>query len=131
MLIDISNIMDVYLKSLDRDVKPMSTVSKSYNADYEEGVFRQQRTLTEIHNWLIAYLAELLQIEAREIDIKIPFDSYGLDSATAIGLTGDLETWLAIELDPTLIYDYPSVETLSLHLIDRFKAEDSIYSHPT
>lgn len=109
----------------------MTIVSKNYNASYQEDVPQQQRTLTEIQNWLISYLAELLQIEAKEIDIKIPFDSYGLDSATAIGLTGDLESWLAIELDPTLIYDYPSVEILSLHLIDRFTAGDLAYSHST
>jgi acyl carrier protein len=106
----------------------MSTASKNHYADYKEGISQQQPTLTEIQNWLVDYLAELLQIESKEIDIKIPFDNYGLDSATAIGLTGDLETWLVIELDPTLIYDYPSVETLSLHLVDRFKAEDLTYS---
>ena len=82
-------------------------------------------TALEIQNWLITYLAELLFVETESIDITVPFDSYGLDSATAIGLTGDLERWLLIELDPTLIYDYPCIESLARHLAEQLKVSYS------
>jgi acyl carrier protein len=76
----------------------------------------QSRTANEIQDWISSYLAELLEVEAEEIDVTIPFDRYGLDSSAAVGLTGDLEDWLGTELDPTLLYDYPTVETLAQHL---------------
>lgn len=74
-------------------------------------------TNEEIQEWIISYLANLLEIDEEEIDIEEPFDRYGLDSAAAIGLLGDLGTCLKCDLDPTLIYDFPTIETLVNHLI--------------
>lgn len=73
-------------------------------------------TAAEIQAWIVSYLAELLEIEPDEVNITIPFDRYGLDSSAAVGLTGDLEEWLGQELDPTLLYDYPTVQSLVQHL---------------
>ena len=70
----------------------------------------------EIQTWLVSYLSELLEIEPSEVDVAIPFDRYGLDSSAAVGMTGDLEEWLGSELDPTLMYDYPTIEALAEHL---------------
>ena len=70
----------------------------------------------EIKTWIISYIAELLEVESEQVDPTIPFDRYGLDSSAAYALTGDLEDWIGREIDPTAIYDYPTVETLSDHL---------------
>lgn len=75
----------------------------------------------EIQGWIVSYLADLLEIDADEIDITVPFDGYGLDSAVAVGMTGDLEDWLGQPLDPTLLYDYPTVESFSHHLAEEIK----------
>ncbi len=77
----------------------------------------------EIQAWIVSYLADLLEIDPEDVNVSIPFDRYGLDSATAVGLTGDLEDWLDRKLDPTLLYDYPTVETFSQHLAEEIKAE--------
>jgi acyl carrier protein len=74
------------------------------------------RSAAQIQSWIASYLAELLDVDAEEVDASLPFDRYGLDSAVAIGLTGDLEDWLGTQLDPTLLYDYPTVAALSKHL---------------
>jgi acyl carrier protein len=107
----------------------INAVLDNYNGNSKGDKSQKIRTLVEIQDWLVSYLSELLLIEANEIDITIPFDRYGLDSATAVGLTGDLENWLAMELDATLVYDYPSVEALSRHLVEQFKAENSNFYH--
>ncbi|WP_346294332.1 condensation domain-containing protein [Sphaerothrix gracilis] len=73
-------------------------------------------TVAEIRAWLTAYLADILEISADQIDQTVPFDRYGLDSALAMGLSGDLEDWLNRELVPTLLYDYPTIEALAQHL---------------
>ncbi|NJM99995.1 MAG: acyl carrier protein [Phormidesmis sp. RL_2_1] len=76
----------------------------------------------QIQAWMITYLASLLEISEQDIEIDVPFDSYGLDSSAAIGLTGDLEDWLGQEVDPTLLYDYPTVEALVAYLSDPIQA---------
>ncbi|GJD22784.1 phosphopantetheine-binding [Rivularia sp. IAM M-261] len=91
-----------------------SEIANSTNA----GKALQKKPLTknEMQGWLISYLVELLEIEPSEVDVTISFNRYGLDSSTAIGLIGDLEQWLGYELDPTLMYDYPTIEALSEYL---------------
>lgn len=74
-------------------------------------------TATEIQEWMVDYLAELLEVDVDEIETDIPFDRFGLDSTAAIGMTGDLEDWLECRLDPTLLYDYPTIESLAGHLV--------------
>ncbi|NDJ19428.1 acyl carrier protein [Myxacorys almedinensis] len=80
-------------------------------------------TATEIQTWIVNYLAELLEIDPDEINVTIPFDRYGLDSATAVGMTGDLEEWLGKTIDPTLLYDYPTVKAFSHHLAEEFRSK--------
>lgn len=85
----------------------------------------QKKTPTpaEVQDWLVSYLANLLEIDLDEVDVTVSFDRYGLDSATAIGMTGNLEEWLGSELDPTLIYDYPTIEALAKNLAEEDNAK--------
>ena len=100
-------------------IEEISTIPQSSNR--QENVLKKTATASEIQTWLVSYLAKLLENEPDEIDVTIPFDRYGLDSATAVGMTGDLEEWLEYELDPTLIYDYPTIEALAGHLSEERK----------
>jgi acyl carrier protein len=68
----------------------------------------------EIQNWLISKLSKELDLREEEIDIYEPLANYGLSSMTAVGLTGDLEDLLNIELSATLAWDYPSIEEISI-----------------
>jgi acyl carrier protein len=79
---------------------------------------------TEIQGWITSYLSKLLNIEADEVDVDIPFDQYGLDSSAAVGMTGDLEDWLGQSFDATLLYDYPTIESLAQHIAGGLKTKD-------
>lgn len=81
------------------------------------GLQKPKQTAREIQEWMVSYLANLLEINPNEIDITVSFDRYGLDSSAAVGMTGDLEDWLGFEVDPTLVYDYPTIETLAQYLV--------------
>ena len=70
----------------------------------------------EIKAWLIDQLASFLDKPHHQVDPGIPFQRYGIDSATGIGLIGDLSELVGRELDPTLLYDYPTAEKLSRHI---------------
>jgi acyl carrier protein len=81
---------------------------------------------TEIQDWIVAYLANLLEIDPEEVDVTITFDRYGLDSSAAVGMTGELEDWMGRELDPTLLYDHPTIEALAQYLATSFKCKDNV-----
>lgn len=66
--------------------------------------------------WLVEQIARHAKIAARQIDIRAPFESYGLDSLAAINISGEMERWLDCRLSPTLIYDYPTIEALAYHI---------------
>lgn len=74
--------------------------------------------LAEIQEWLITYLVEELNLKKDEIDVQAHFADFGLDSSTAVILTGDLGEWLGYDLDPTLLKDYLTLEALVHHLND-------------
>ena len=72
----------------------------------------------EIQDWLIRQIAEILNMDPDEIDIREPFANYGLSSLDVITLSGDLETFLGRRLSPTLAYDYPNILSLSHYLAE-------------
>ena len=43
-------------------------------------------------------------------------EGFGLDSATAVALIMDLEQWLDMELTPDLLFEYPTLASLSGYL---------------
>ncbi len=84
---------------------------------------QQMQAQTEITAWLVAYTAELLEIESVEIDITADVDSYGLDSVTLINLLGNLEQWLGCEIEPSLLSEYSSIEALAKYLAQEVKVK--------
>ncbi|GBF80594.1 acyl carrier protein [Aphanothece sacrum] len=74
-------------------------------------------THTDIENWLISYVSQLLEIEPIKIDTQVSFNEYGLDSSAAIVLTGDLQEFIGSELDPTLLFDYPTIDALANYIV--------------
>ena len=101
----------------------MPTASESNKADPKGDTQKEPPTGAEIQAWIASYLAEMLEIDADEVNVTIPFDRYGLDSSAAVGMTGDLEDWLGKKIDPTLLYDYPTIEALAQQLSEEFKVK--------
>jgi acyl transferase domain-containing protein/acyl-CoA synthetase (AMP-forming)/AMP-acid ligase II/acyl carrier protein len=77
---------------------------------------QETKTTAEIQSWLVAQVATLLKVRSQEVDVRKPFAHYGMDSLQAVSLSSDLEEWLGRDLSPTLVYDYPNIETLARHL---------------
>ena len=73
-----------------------------------------------IQGWLVDKLAVVLEIEPNQIDVGQDFEEYGLESAEAINLSGDLEDYLNCRLPPTLLWDYQNIAALSQHLAQNF-----------
>lgn len=69
-----------------------------------------------IRAWLVERIASHLEIAPDEIDVRETFSNFGLDSRTAVGLSGELERWLGRPLVATLVWDYPTIELVARHL---------------
>lgn len=82
-----------------------------------------QHDAETIKNWIINYMAELLEIERESIDADTDFDRYGLDSSTLVILSGDLQTWLGRNIEPTILYDYMTINALSTYLANNSTIE--------
>lgn len=65
---------------------------------------------------MAAYIGAALNLRADEVRRDSPFEHLGLDSTAAVGMTGDLEEWLGIEIDPSTCYDYPTIESIAAFL---------------
>ncbi|MEN9871840.1 MAG: hypothetical protein RLZZ171_2832 [Cyanobacteriota bacterium] len=81
-------------------------------------VIIQDSKLETIQEWLIQQLAEQSQIDPSLVDIKAPFDSYGLDSSQVLIIAGQAEKTFGFKLSPVLLWHYPSIESLSQRLVE-------------
>lgn len=96
----------------------------SANNNGQSNVFSTAAKAEAIQGWLIDKLAEVLEVDPQQIDVGQDFEEYGLESAEAINLSGDLEDYLSCRLPPTLLWDYQNIETLAQYL-----AQGSLSNH--
>lgn len=82
-------------------------------------------TYQSILQWISIRLAELAKINVDQVDLQLPFDRYGLDSLNAVILIGELGDWLQLELDPSIVYDYPTIEQLSRYVSEQINGGDA------
>jgi acyl carrier protein len=80
-------------------------------------------TLREIREFIRNLFADLLEIDPKEFDINIPLKLYGIDSQTAVVVSGYLQEWLGIDLDPMLLFDHPNIRILAQHLYNLIKRD--------
>ncbi len=81
-------------------------------------------TYQSILQWISVRLAEKVKIDVDQVDPRLPFDRYGLDSLNAVTLIGELGDWLQLELDPSIVYDYPTIEQLSNYVLQQLQGGD-------
>ncbi|HWI66269.1 MAG TPA: acyl carrier protein [Symbiobacteriaceae bacterium] len=67
---------------------------------------------------LAALLAAEIGIGPDDVDVRLPFACYGLDSRAAVTMSGTLEDMFGITLSPTVLWDYPTIEQLAAYLAE-------------
>lgn len=65
---------------------------------------------------IVRSLGELLDVDAATVDIHTRFEDFGLASAEAVMLIGDLEDLLGRSLEPEVFYQHPSAAELARFL---------------
>ena len=65
--------------------------------------------------WLIGRVAAALKGSAAAVDPHVPLQTLGLDSLAVVALSGELETHLGRRVEPTIVYDFPTIAQLARH----------------
>ncbi|MEU8376600.1 acyl carrier protein [Micromonospora sp. NPDC048894] len=71
-----------------------------------------------LRDWLLERVAAYLPDVEEPISPRNPLGEYGLDSIVVLALAADIEDHLAISLDPTALWDYSTVDQLTVFLLD-------------
>ena len=85
------------------------------------------KTQESIQAWLIEQFAEQLQIDPDQVDIKEPFESYGLSSSQSLIIAIKAEKQFGFKLSPVLLWHYPSIESLSHRLVEEFNTAEQVF----
>jgi acyl carrier protein len=93
-------------------------------APFEQRLLRNGKKLGRdgIRRRLRARIAELLELDASEIDMNQPLVEHGIDSMKAVTFSLELETWLDRKLPPTLLWDYPTIDALAEYVAGEIAA---------
>jgi len=67
----------------------------------------------EIKTWISTELAEILECKVEDLNHEQEFSSLGIDSMIAFALTGELSEWIGEDLSATLLWEYPTIDSLS------------------
>jgi acyl carrier protein len=81
-------------------------------ASFEEGT----RSTRAIADWISDYIATRLGIETSSMALDAPFSDFGIDSAFAVVMSGDIAHWIGHDVPPNLLYEYPTVNALARHI---------------
>lgn len=64
-------------------------------------------------SWLTKRVAGMLDVDPADLDADLPLADLGLSSLQAVELAGDLEDRLGRAVDPTVVYDHPTIAALA------------------
>ena len=71
----------------------------------------------KISGWLLNWISKEMEMPVEAIDTGHSLLQYSMSSVTATILVGDLEDWLDLRLSPTLVWDYPSIDSMTNFLV--------------
>ncbi|AQU68944.1 acyl carrier protein [Streptomyces niveus] len=80
-------------------------------------------TTESLTTWLAERIALYLKRRPDEIASDVPLAEYGLDSVAALSLCGDIEDDFDLVVEPTVAWDYPTVDALAVHLMEEIAAD--------
>ena len=70
----------------------------------------------QIRRWLTERVAYYLERPVDEIDATVPLAESGMNSVSATSLCGDVEDRFEINVDPTMVFDYPTVDDIAVFI---------------
>lgn len=75
---------------------------------------------------MLGIVSRLLNLDPASVPLSTSFIDLGLDSIGGVRLAGELEAHLGYVIDPMWILDYPTVQTLAIHIERTFADENPV-----
>lgn len=66
-----------------------------------------------VEEWLIGRVLAYGKVDAGSFTPETPLADLGLDSVYALTLCGDIEDAYDLDVDPTIVWDYPTIRQLA------------------
>jgi acyl carrier protein len=88
----------------------MSSLNIAAQSEQQTGVIKNE---AQIAHWLRQYIANIFDLPPEEISVDTSFNQMGLDSASAVAMTGDLGDWAGCDIDPSAAYEHATILKLS------------------
>ena len=73
-------------------------------------------TRESLRAWLVSELARRVKCPESQVDTAKSFDAYGLDSRTAVQVSGALEKIVERRLSPAILFEHETIDDLADHL---------------
>ena len=73
-------------------------------------------THESLRAWLVSELARRVKCPESQVDTAKSFDAYGLDSRTAVQVSGALEKIVERRLSPAILFEHETTDDLADHL---------------
>ena len=103
--------------------RKQETVAASENGHHQPREKDSIYTASSIQSWSENWLAKKLKIDAKSIDSNASFADYGMDSVMAVELAQDLEDWLQHSLDATIVWNFPTIQSLGKYLASEMEKQ--------
>jgi acyl carrier protein len=84
---------------------------------------RHIERVEDLERLLVERVADIVMLPPHAIDPEAPHADHGLDSASAVLLTADLEDELGVALSPSLAWDHPSLRAIAAHVFSLMATE--------
>jgi acyl carrier protein len=75
---------------------------------------------TTIQDWLVERVADYTERAPHEVDPVVPLAELGMDSVSAVSLCGEIEDRWSLEVDPVLVFEYPTIADIAAYLAAEF-----------
>ncbi|WP_375154316.1 acyl carrier protein [Nocardia cyriacigeorgica] len=69
-----------------------------------------------ITGWLAERVADYTERAPHQVDPAVPLAELGMDSVSAVALCGEIEDRWELDVDPTLVFDYPTIADIAAFL---------------
>ncbi len=77
----------------------------------------------KVQSSLVRHISDQLKVDAGEIDVRAEFSEFGFDSVSLTVFSNTLNEAYAVELSPTVFFEFPTVDVLSEFLVETFPVE--------
>jgi acyl carrier protein len=110
-----------YLKKMNKGNVYKDKIKKMIN-NTKSNTYDKKAVLQEyIEDKVINCVSFILQIDKKEIDMITPFSEFGVDSISALKIIKALNDYLHIDLEPTDLFNYSTIQNLCSYILKRFK----------